>query len=267
MIFSGASEPGNPEKPNEDWAATSLESLVVLDGATVRTGTGCDHGVPWYAGCLGARLISPTCPGGSLAEVLAEAIAAVAALHAECDLTHPGTPSAAVAITRFEADTLRWLVLGDVTIVLDTVDGIRVICDDRVSKTAAVERAQVDRHLIGTPEKAEALIPMKHAELATRNREGGYWISAADPAVVSHALTGEIPAAHVRRMAILTDGAARAVTPFALRSWAELLDLLHHDGPDALIRTVRAAERADPVGARHPRNKASDDATVLYSTR
>jgi len=58
------------------------------------------------------------------------------------------------------------------------------------SETAPAERAEVDRHLIGTPEKAAALIPMKRAELAARNVEGGYWIAAAEPSAADHARTG-----------------------------------------------------------------------------
>jgi hypothetical protein len=47
------------------------------------------------------------------------------------------------------------------------------VVDPRVERTAKAERAEVDRHLIGTPEKAAALIPMKRAELAARNITGG----------------------------------------------------------------------------------------------
>ena len=36
------------------------------------------------------------------------------------------------------------------------------------------------------------------------------------------------------------------------------------DGPAELLARVRAAEDADPDGARWPRSKLRDDATVLY---
>jgi hypothetical protein len=65
-------------------------------------------------------------------------------------------------------------------------------------------------------------------------------------------------------VAVLTDGATRAVDPFGIYDWPNLLDELETTGPAHLIAAVRDAETADPAGQRWPRNKASDDATVVY---
>ena len=253
-----ASEPGSAT-PSEDWAAATAELIVVLDGATARTATGCSHGIAWYAERLGQSLVagaaSTTRP---LAEVLRHAITTVAGMHPECDLMHPGTPSAGVGMLRSDG---WYLVLGDVAIVAETETGLQVIVDERVSATAPAERAEVDRHLIGTTEKAAALIPMKRAELAARNVEGGYWIAAADPTAADHALTGTFALTRGAAVAVVTDGAARGVD-FGLMSWEKLLSVVDSDdGPAGLIQQVRAAERSDPLGAKWPRNKASDDAT------
>jgi hypothetical protein len=268
MFFTGATVAGSPDVPNEDWVATTSDLVVMLDGATVRTETGCRHGAAWYTRKLGAAIIGFAAARSTLLrEVLASAICEVATLHdTTCDLAHPGTPSAAVGIARLDGETLRYLVLGDITIVLDTDSGVTVVSDQRISASAATERAEVDLHLIGTPEKADALIEMKHAELAARNTEGGYWISAADPSAACCALTGEIPMATVRRLAVLTDGAARAVDMFSLhRSWLRALDAIEDVGPDHFLQVVREMEASDPLGARHPRNKVSDDATVILA--
>jgi hypothetical protein len=66
------------------------------------------------------------------------------------------------------------------------------------------------------------------------------------------------------RCAVLTDGAARAVHPFGLLDWPNVLDLLEKSGPNEVIRMVRAAEATDVDGARWPRNKQCDDATIVY---
>ena len=305
-----ASEAGDPAVANEDWAQAGGGLVVVLDGATVRTGTGCRHGVPWYVATLGPALVriaaDRTRP---LPEALADAIRVTADRHRDtCDLDHPGTPSAATAVLRVNGGSLEHLVLGDVTIVLDTdtdtdtgtgagtgtvtmtatgtatdpttVTGsgtengtmadtdtdsaIRVISDDRVERTALAERARADREPYGSPAKRAALLAMKHAELAARNRPGGYWIAAADPGAAAQALPGAGPLATVRRMAVLTDGAARLVMPFAAVDWSGVLDLLDRYGPAELIRRVRTVEASDPYGVRWPRNKRSDDATVAY---
>lgn len=266
MSFTADTAPGVADKPNEDYVAATSDLVVVLDGATVRTDTGCQHGVAWYARKLGAAIIAAAAHrSAALPDVLATAIRQVATLHPECDLSHPGTPSAAVAVVRDEGTAVRYLVLGDVSVVIDTGDQPPlVISDDRVSKTAAAERARADLWPIGAPEKHAELLAMKHAELAARNQPGGYWIAAADPSVVEHALTGEIPDGQATRLAVLTDGAARLVTLFGRHTWSTALDVLEHGGPAELIRQVRAVEAADPTGRQYRRNKASDDATVVF---
>jgi len=198
-------------------------------------------------------------PAGALAAAITE----TASAHRNtCDLGHPATPSAAVAILQIHKDHLRYLVIGDVTLIIEMTDELRIITGSRVNATASVERATVDALPSGSPEKAAALVRMKHAELASRNVPDGYWIAAADPTATSHALTGEMPLRPIHRAAMLTDGAARAVIPFKLYGWPDLLSVLTSVGPGALIAEVRAAEDADSDGLLQPRNKIHDDATI-----
>ena len=222
MQVTIAAEPGSPGRANEDSTATGPDIFVLLDGATARTETGCVHGVSWFAGRLaeGIKERARLGPAGALAA----AISRTADLHRDtCDLSHPGTPSAAVAIIQVTGRIMRYLVLGDVTVVIDSVDGIRVVSDQRVSRTAAAERAAADAIPAGDPEKAAALVRMKHVELAARNVPGGFWVATTDPAAAEHALTGEVPVSAVRQVAVLSDGAARAVE-FGLSDWPDVLD-------------------------------------------
>ena len=92
---------------------------------------------------------------------------------------------------------------------------------------------------------------------------GGFWVAAADPAVVSHSLTGEIPLRTIHRVILLTDGAAR---PFKLYDWPGIFSAVANEGPSGLIKQVRIAEDADPTGSQHPRNKIHDNATVAVIT-
>jgi hypothetical protein len=259
-----ASDPGSVDRDNEDWVHADEGLVIVVDGATARTETGCIHGVSWYARRLGENLVrlardlttSPT-------QALAEAISQVASEHrGTCDLTHPGTPSAGIGIVRFRPTSIEYLVLGDVTVVIDQIGTLTLVTDDRVSHTAAAERAEADQHPIGSPEKAEALLAMKRAELAARNVPGGYWIAEADPRVVQHALTGTHPVSAGTRVGVLSDGAARAAT-LGLVDWPGAIDLLCTKGPAKLIALVREAEAADPYAVQWPRNKCSDDATAV----
>ena len=262
MRINASSDPGS-EKPNEDYLAIGKDMVVVLDGATARTDTGCVHGVAWYAQHLADAIVDhPDLPPE---DALALAIVQTANQHRGCDLEHPGTPSAAVAIVQVCEAVLRYLVLGDVTIVADTRHGLEVMTDNRVSETATAERAIADALPNGSPLKAEALVRMKQVELAARNVPGGFWIATSDPRVVKHALIGEFPLADVFRVALLTDGAARAVKPLQIYDWGSLMDLLSSADPEELIRQVRAAESKDPDATRWPRNKIHDDATAVIA--
>jgi hypothetical protein len=101
------------------------------------------------------------------------------------------------------------------------------------------------------------------ARPGTGNVPGGFWIAAANQAAVGHSLTGQIPLRSVHRVLLLTDGATRAVKPFNLYDWAGIFSVVASEGPNGLIKRVRAAENADPVASQYPRNKIHDDASVV----
>jgi hypothetical protein len=266
MRILTASEPAHGSGSNEDWVFASSSLIVMIDGATARTETGCVHGITWYATQLGSALSSLASDRKiPLTQALAMAIRHVADQHRQCDLSHPGAPSAAIAALRWNERSLEYLILGDITVVLDVSGQLQIVTDGRVDRTATNERATANRFPIGTPEKNEALIRMKRAELAARNRPDGYWIAASDPTVAEHAITDTTPATELRRLVALTDGAARIVVLFELMDWTGLLDLLAESGPNEVIRRTRALEAADPLGQRWPRNKRSDDATIVFA--
>jgi hypothetical protein len=76
-----------------------------------------------------------------------------------------------------------------------------------------------------------------------------------------------MPLSELSRVALLSDGAARAVDLFQLTDWAGVLDLLTTSGPRGLIERVRRVELGDIDTTRWPRNKISDDATAIYCDR
>lgn len=258
---------GDKQLENEDWYAATNDVMIVLDGATIRTETGCIHGLPWYVRQLGAALLAGAQDSATpLREVLSSAIRQVSDMHrSSCDLSHPGTPSAAVGIARRGDGQLDWLVLGDITIMASTSDRLTVVVDDRVSRTALDERRECDQYLIGTDAKLAAILAMKDVELASRNVEGGYWIASVLPEAADHAHAGSTALADVWQVAVCSDGAMRALDLTDLTTYADVMQALQTDGPQSLVERVRHAEREDPQGALVPRNKATDDATALFA--
>ncbi|NUV86900.1 hypothetical protein G6W61_11870 [Streptomyces sp. KAI-26] len=252
--------PGDPERPNEDWASAALPAsgqggvAVVLDGVTPPRGDdGCVHSVPWFTARLGGALVELA---GSrrdmdLAEILSSSIRRTADAHrATCDLSHARTPQATVALARWSEHAIEYLVLSDAVLLLEAPDGtVRAVVDDRL-----------DRLPPGS------LSSVADVDARLRNKEGGFFTAAADPAVSSRAVTGSVPAAGVRSLAALTDGAGRWTELFREGDWAAALGLLRKEGPRGLIDRVRELEEADAAAGRVRlrRAKTHDDATAVF---
>ena len=271
MRVRSASVPAPGRIENEDHVFQYGDLVGVLDGATVPEGfdTGCVHGPAWYVRRLAARaaVAAAERPAAALVGNLAAAILAVRADHGgQCDLDHPGTPSATVCLLRHRGDHLDYLVLCDSPLVLDRGERIEVISDDRLAAAMAELRDQADG--VARPgAEADRATRFRRAVTLQRtrmNQTHGYWVAAANPDAAFHALSGSRPLTgpqRVRRAALLTDGASRAVQPLGLVDWRGLLDVLGSVGPGELIRRVRSAE-AD-AGRRSAGVKRHDDATVV----
>ncbi|WP_031083182.1 hypothetical protein [Streptomyces sp. NRRL WC-3549] len=252
-----ATEPGHPERPNEDWASTAVPAsglggvLVVLDGVTPPRGDdGCVHSVPWFTARLGGSLVELSTSRGdlTLTEVLAASIRRTADAHrSSCDLSHARTPQATVVLARWDARCVEHLVLSDSALLLEAPDGtVHPVLDDRLDRLPADVLA------------SEAI-----TDTRARNKEGGFFTAAADPGVASRAVTGETPLAAVRSLTALTDGASRWTETFAAGEWADVPGLLREEGPQGLIDRVRELERADTDRVFLRRGKRHDDATAV----
>ncbi|MFE7232500.1 hypothetical protein ACFVAF_17935 [Streptomyces sp. NPDC057596] len=201
-------------------------------------------------------------PEVSLSDGLADTLARVAALHPQCDLNNPGTPSATVAILRQRYGVLDHLVLADSPVVFDGRDGYSVVTDLRVDAILPDLRAEVERHETHTQGHREALQRLVLAQREVRNTPDGYWVAGTNPESAQHGLTGTTELEDVRCAAVMSDGVSRLVTEYGMATWDEAFAALHAGGPRQLIETVRRVEASDPTGRRWPRYKSGDDATV-----
>ncbi|MGW5864226.1 protein phosphatase 2C domain-containing protein [Streptomyces sp. NPDC055239] len=279
MRIELATEPGDPARPNEDYAAVMLPasgqggSLVLLDGVTPPAGDdGCLHSVPWFTARLGGALgeLSVSRRDMTLTEVLAAAIVRTADAHCQtCDLSHSRTPQATVVLVRWDDERVEHLVLSDSALLLAGPDGsVTPVLDERLSvlpprvremrdAVRALPRGSAEREVAGRAYGA--------AVEALRNAEGGFFTAAADPSAAARAITGTSPRAEVSAVAALTDGVGRWVETFRAGDWTECFELLQKDGPQRLVDRVRELERADADRAAFPRGKRHDDAAVVYA--
>ncbi len=269
MLVTFASLPAKPNQPNEDFVAATSDAVVLLDGAgTPRgSGSGCIHGVSWFARRLGATLLYETEREGSLSLVdcLSTSIREVRSFHDDtCDLKHPGTPSATVVALRVREQTVDYLVLADSVLALDLSTELRVISDDHEARIGEQFRARMDALPGGTPEHEEAHREYVETLRAHRNRPGGFWVASTEPEAAAQALTGSVRRSELRAACVLSDGASRLVDRFGRASWEDVLKTLDTRGPCELLRRVREAEASDLDGSRWPRGKIHDDATAAY---
>ena len=231
-----------PGGANEDVVVADNDFVAVIDGATAAPGreTGCRHDVAWFARQLGAAVAGQlTVSGAPLVEALYASIELTRSAHGgDCDLSNPDSPSATVSMLRQRGAEIDYLVLADSPLLLDLDGGLRVVLDDRLDRLPEYSFEAVSR---------------------LRNSPDGFWVAGAVPEAALRAVTGSVPAASLRRAAVLSDGAARLVERFAKLSWAELLDLLDTDGPDELIDQTRVVEAYAEVR----RGKRYDDATAV----
>ncbi|MFD6285035.1 hypothetical protein [Streptomyces sp. NPDC060205] len=252
------SVPGDPTRPDEDYASVGLPasgqggSIVVLDGVTPpATDQGCLHSVPWFTARLGGALheLSVSRRDLTLTEVLGHAIARTSDAHrATCDLSHPRTPQATVVLARWSEALVEYLVLSDSALLIESPAGAVIpVLDDRLSR--------VPHATLRSAAATDAIL---------RNKEGGFFTAAADPSVASRAVTGTLPRSEVRALTALTDGATRWVEKFGEGDWTELFTLIRKEGGRSLIDRVRALERADTAGMYLGRSKPHDDATVVH---
>jgi hypothetical protein len=224
-----ATSPGTPGWPNEDFAAIAPGAAVLLDGATTfprDADTGCVHGVAWYARVLGTTLLAAIAaePRIPLARALSDAIGDVRGRH---EATCDLASPATPAAT--------------VTAIRSTPDSIDYL-------------ALSDSSIATDP--GNALPPV----IITDSHPA----ASAIPAAADKARTGTLPRAGLRGIALLSDGATRITDRYGLLSWPAALGVIREHGPDELIRQVRAAEDSDPDRIRWPRQKTSDDATIIY---
>ena len=173
MRIELVSEPGDPARPNEDFASVGLPasgqggSLVVLDGVTPPPGDdGCLHSVHWFSARLGGALteLSVSRRDLTLAEILSRSIRRTSEAHSDtCDLSHPRTPQATVVLARWSADLVEYLVLSDSALLLESPAGeVTPVLDDRLTR---VPRASLASDAI--------------ADATVRNKEGGFFTAAA----------------------------------------------------------------------------------------
>jgi len=258
-----------PEPPHgADRIVVTGNAVVVLDGASAFEPAGVPPGE--YASRLGASIAAALtdAPAAPLASVLGEAIAATAeALGLDGG---DGCPSSTVVMARLADGALDLLALGDSYIFYGTGPGTGTLTDDRLAGLHLPQQGQYRERLAAGGGYGDAhrdlLRALQRGQRLRRNRPGGYWIAAQDPAAASHALALTLPATAETWAVLATDGVVNTVRHLGLDDWPALA----RSGPAALARLLRHCQdweqHTDPDGRRFPRSKRHDDKAIASLT-
>jgi serine/threonine protein phosphatase PrpC len=277
QVIEGLSVPGTPERENEDALGANAHVAFVLDGVT---GVG----------------DTPLLPGKSDAAWVAHLARDLMLLHSSsgvADLRALITSVAQGIVERFERDRLRppvaryelpWTTISAIS-VSDGRLNIAYVGDSRVlietsddeihnfgtnpsrsafeAKLAAKMISERKSKSLGVEAMRETVLPELRRVRETVNTASGFWLLGADPAVGANANVTSMELTGPATVLLTTDGFYALCEDYKRYGDRELIATAQTIGLHVLARELRHIEDDDPVGARYPRMKKSDDATAL----
>jgi len=259
---------GDRKKQNDDALGFANGRGWVLDGATdlheaPLTGWPSDAArIAHFANAFlnGAR--------GDLRACVRDASAAAAAEFAKLSggaaFEKWRSPISSLLMIEETSDGVRGVDLGDSRVFALDADGALHIAGgpeeaaDAETELAA-KQPDADKPLL----RRTSTIDMLRRMRAGLNREGSSWTFGIDPACAEHARAWSFALKRPAHVLLRTDGLSALVDRYHAYDAAGLVRAALDKGLQELGRELRAIEAADAGGAKHPRFKASDDATGL----
>jgi hypothetical protein len=269
-VLTGLTESLKAE--NEDGFGYRGEALWVVDAATPLTPGTIDRRSPaaWLRERVCELLVDAPWQAPSLRQTLAWLIERLAVERRSAGLCSGSAfPTAAVALVRRRATFLDLCLLGDLIVVVREVGGTATTFVDPQFDGAerAIVATVADRLAAGeaADDVYRATYDGLRARRRDRNTSGGVWILSDVATAAEHAHLSTVDVAAGSDVLVASDGFARALEPFAIVPDASaLLDEVAAGRAYDLLRTLRAAEAADPECVRFPRFGVSDDATAVH---
>lgn len=261
---------GDRKKQNDDACGFAGTRAWVLDGATDMHGapfTGWATDASWIAHFANKRLHAADLGAdmrGVIRDTSAEAATEFAALSKGAAFEKWQSPISSLLMIEEAADGVRGLDLGDSRVfALDASGAVHVaggvIGGRDAEADAASKQTDADKPLL----ERTATIDMLRRNRAALNKPGAQWTFGIDPTCVDHARAWAFALPRPAHVLLMTDGFAVLADQYGAYDPAALVRAVVERGLQELGRELRAIEAADAGGAKHPRFKASDDATAL----
>ncbi len=269
-VIESISLAGDRKKQNDDVCGFTGPRAWVIDGATDLSDTPLTltaSDASWIAQYLNRRLYEPygNDPSRALAELSRGASEAFAALLDGRTYESWQSPICSMLMmTERSGGALDVTDLGDCRFVALGGDGaVHVAGGPPGAADSEAENAarQTDAHK-PLLERAETIARLR-AQRAAINREGAEWTFGLDPACGEHVRVQHFELKQPAHVLLMTDGFSALLDRYRAYDAGDLVRAALEKGLQELGRELRAIENSDAGGAKHPRFKASDDATAL----
>ena len=260
---------GDRKKQNDDACGHTGPRAWVIDGATdlhdapLMAGTASD--AAWLAQYLNRRLYEPM--GNDWQNdlgKLSEQGAGIFRSFVKQPYEKWQSPIASMLMLIERGHEILGGDLGDCRVAALGADGALHIhggapdAADNESQRAA-EQTDAHKPLL---ERTETIARLRR-ERAAINREGAPWTFGLDPECAKHMRGWRFKLEAPAHILLMTDGYSALMDRYRVYDGAGLVRAAVDKGLQELGRELREIETADAVGVRHPRYKASDDATAL----
>ncbi len=269
-VLDRLSRSGKDGCANDDAMGQSRTLAFVLDGAT---GVGDGPLMPARFGSdaawlsHGAARFLSTCDDAEapLSAIVRNCARALAGEFAALRLRAPKggfeVPYASMMLVRPTADSITYATFGDCRMLVAHDDGrLDDIGPPPRHREAEAARARAF-DAVGTG--VAAALPELRRLRSLVNTIDAYWLMAADPAVGDHVKTGAVRLDGPAHLLLLSDGFHALAADYGAYDDPGLVAAARSRGLPALYRELRAIERGDPLAAKFPRFKISDDATAM----
>lgn len=262
---------------NEDLAHVADSSAWILDGASglndQKHTDNCSDG-QWFVQKWNEYLLETIDDySRNLKEIVSEGIDNVKNNYFKT-LTRPNLdpvsfPSSAIVIVRIKKMKLEYFILGDCTLVIDSIgSSYKSIVDDRIDvfDNKAIEeinKLQKTEH-ISFGEARKRTIPLLRKHRSLKNKMDGYWILEFNKDAVEHAIYDEERLHGETNLLLMSDGFAQLSTTYnKTKHVGQLLALAKKMSLNSLYEEILKFAERDDECLSFPRLKKIDDASAI----
>jgi hypothetical protein len=260
---------GDRKKQNDDAFGFTGPRAWVIDGATDLHDTpltSAASDASWLARHLNAALVA--CPGDIWTEYFSDlscgAAQAFNAITSGRAHERWRSPIASVLMVCDRSGLLYGGDLGDCRVIAPGADGAAHTAGGlpggaENETQRAAQQSDAHKPLL---ERVETIARLREQRAAI-NREGAEWTFGLDPECGKHLRLWQLQIVRPAHVLLMTDGFSALVDRYGAYDEAGLVRAALDKGLQELGRELRAIETQDAGGVKHPRFKASDDATAL----